>query len=264
LPAVPTPTKITLNGDFMQTITVMSSKQKLPKVEMGCYRQWTRSLNENMMHIDKRQKMALDEAYRLYRQIIRGEKQPDIYQLANSLTTLNTVLTNNGSEQFKLTKRLWQRTFESLCDLLITSFPVHVIIYNPDGEIQTAFEPIIEPATIEIHALGLRRKTDIFSLNLNQLNPLTKNRIEQIWLSRGPMLKPEDFKNLECSEFCVPNNFLIGDEVLRNESEFGKERAYKKWWELYWQVYCAPYPMDKQVVQQEMHTLEAVWGNLYY
>ena len=216
------------------------------------------------MHIDRRQKLALDEVYRLYRQIIKEEEQPDIYQMANSLTTLNSALTNNSYDQFQLTKRLWQRIFENLFDLFIKSFPIYVIIYNQDGEIQTTCESIVEPAVIEIHAQKLKRKTDIFSLDLDRLNPLTKNRIEQLWLEQGAWFKPEDFKNLECGEFCTPKNFLIGDEILRNESEIGKERAYKRWWELYWQVYCAPRLLDKQVVQQEMYTLEAVWGNLYY
>jgi hypothetical protein len=217
-----------------------------------------------MVHLDRRQKLALDEVYRLYRQIVKEEKKPDIYQLVNALTTLNNVLLNNSYNQFQLTKRLWQHTYESMCDLLITSFPVYVIIYNLDGEIQTALEPITEPAIIEIHALGLKRKTDIFGLNLDKLNPLTKNRIDQIWISQGPMFKPENFKNLECGEFCTPTNFLVGDEILKMESELGRERAYKRWWELYWQAYCTPNRLNKQVVQQEMHALESVWGNLYY
>jgi len=217
-----------------------------------------------MVHLDRRQKLALDQVYKFYRQIIKEGKKPDIYQLINALNTLNNVLINNSYDQFQLTKRLWQRIYESMCDLLITSFPVYVIIYNLDGEIQTALEPILEPAIIEIHPLGLKRKTDIFALNLDKLNPLTKARLDQIWLSQGPMFKPEHFMNLECGEFCVPSNFLIGDEILKKESELGKERAYKRWWELYWQAYCAPSPLDKQVVQQEMCTLEAVWGNLYY
>jgi len=215
-------------------------------------------------YLDRRQKLALDEAYKLYRQIIRGEKKADLYQVANALTTLNTALQDHGDSHFKMTKRLWQRMFVSLCDLLVTSFPVYVIIYDQEGGIQTPFEPIIEPAMIEIHALGLKRKTDIFSLDLAQFNPMTRLGIEKTWISRGPMLNPEDFENLDCGEFCTTKNFLIGDDVLRKESELGKERAYKRWWELYWQAYCAVNPLDQQLVQQEMHTLEEVWGNLYY
>ncbi len=217
-----------------------------------------------MARIDRRQKLALDQAYQLYRQIIKGEKRADLYQLANCLTTINEILAGNVSDQFKLTKRLWQRNFESLCDLLITSFPVYIVIYDQFGQMQKPFQRISEPAIVEIHAEGLMRKSDIFRLELERLNVLTRTQLEKVWTSRGPRLKPEDFQNIDCGEFCAPKNFLIGDEVLTNESELGKERAYKRWWDLYWQAYCAPSPPERQAVQEEMYILEKVWGNLYY
>ena len=218
----------------------------------------------NMGRIDRRQKLALDEAYSLYRQIIKEQKQADIYQIAHCLTTLNEVLKNNDCSQFKLTKRLWQRIYESLCDLLITSFSVYLVIYDEDGEVQKPLQPITEPAKVEIHAERLRRKTDVFVVDFNHFNPMTKARLENIWCTKGAHMNPEDFRNLDCGEFCAPKNFLVGDEVLSNESEQGRERAYKRWWELYWQAYCAQGTLEKQAVQKEMHILETVWGNLYY
>lgn len=217
-----------------------------------------------MARIDRRQQLALDQAYQLYRQVIRGEKKADLFQLANCLTTINDILTGNISNQFKLTTRLWQRNFESLCDLLITSFPVYIVIYDQDGQMQKPFHPIAEPAIVEIHAEGLKRQTDVFRLEIERLNILTRTQLEKVWATRGPRLKPDDFANIECGEFCPPKNFLIGDEVLKNESELGKERAYKRWWDLYWQAYCASSPPEKEAVKEEMYILEKVWGNLYY
>ncbi len=217
-----------------------------------------------MGRIDRRQKLALDEAYNLYRQIIKNEKQADLYQIAHCLTTLNEALKYNDCSQFKLTKRLWQRIFESLCDFLITSFPVYLVIYDEDGDVQQPLKPLTEPAMVEIHTEGLRRKSDIFTLELDRLNPMTKARLENIWGTKGAKCSPSDFSNLECGEFCAPKNFLIGEEVLNNESQLGRERAYRRWWELYWQAYCTHAVLEKQAVQQEMSILESVWGNLYY
>jgi len=217
-----------------------------------------------MGRIDRRQKLALDEAYKLYRQIIKREKQADLYQIAHCLTTLNEALTYNDCSQFKLTKRLWQRIFDSLCDFLITSFPVYLVIYDEYGEVQKALKPITEPARVEIHTEGLRRKTDIFTVELDHLNPLTKARLEKLWGTKGSRFLPQDFQNLECGELCAPKNFLLGDELLSNEAELGRERAYQRWWELYWQAYCTHGVMEKQAVQEEMYVLETVWGNLYY
>ncbi len=217
-----------------------------------------------MGRIDRRQKLALDEAYSLYRQIIKKEMQPDLYQIAHCLTTLKEALTYSESSQFKLTKRLWKRIYESLCDLLVTTFPVYVVIYDEYGEVQKPFKPITEPATVEIHPEGLKRISDVFSLDFDHLNPMTKSRLENIWGTKGAKLNPGDFTDLECGEFCAPKNFLIGDDVLTSESEQGKERAYRRWWELYWQAYCAHSVLEKQAVQNEMQELELVWGNLYY
>jgi hypothetical protein len=217
-----------------------------------------------MGRIDRRQKLALDEAYSLYRQIIKHEKQPELYQIAHCLATLKEALAYCESSQFKLTKRLWQRIYDSLCDLLITFFPVYIVIYDEYGEVQKPFKPITEPAIVEIHAEGLKRKCDVFSLDLDRFNPMTKARLENLWGTKGAMLNPEDFANLECGEFCAPKNFLIGDDVLMSETEQGKERAYRRWWELYWQAYCAHSTYEKQAVQNEMQGLESVWGNLYY
>jgi hypothetical protein len=93
----------------------------------------------NMGRIDRRQKLALDEAYKLYRQIIKNEKQPNIYEIAHCLTTLNEALVHYECSQFKLTKRLWQRIYESLCDLLITSFPAHLVVYDESGDVQNHY-----------------------------------------------------------------------------------------------------------------------------
>ena len=86
----------------------------------------------------------------------------------------------------------------------------------------------------------------------------------KLWGTKGAKFIPEDFNNLECGEFCAPKNFLVGDELLTNESEEGKLRAHKRWWELYWQAYCAHSTLEKQAVKDEMHGLESIWGNLYY
>lgn len=217
-----------------------------------------------MGRIDRRQKLALDEAYRLYRQIIRKVKEPELYEIAHCLTTLHDALNYCDSIQFKLTKRLWQRIYESLCDVLVTSFPVYLIIYDENGDVQKPLRALNEPAKVEIHADGLKRGTDVFMLDLNHFNPMTKMVIEKGWVIKGSQFKPQDFSNVECGEFCAPKNFLIGDDVLTAESEQGKERAHKRWWELYWQAYCTRSSLEKQAVQDEMHGLELIWGNLYY
>ena len=98
--------------------------------------------------------------------------------------------------------------FDSLCDLLITSFRVHLIIYDEYGEVQKPLKPFTEPAKVEIHTEGLNRKADVFTVNLDHLNPMTKARLEKLWGTKGSRVFPQDLKILNVENFVRPRIFL--------------------------------------------------------
>ena len=219
-----------------------------------------------MARSDRREKLALDEAYRLFHRTLKDDPAVDIYSLARSLRTVTRAVEGAGSGQFKLTVKLWQRIQRGLFDKLITGFPAHILIFDENGQVLKPHQAWTDDATLEIHPEGLRRNEDFFRMPVKDLQYGTKNRLERIWLERGSSTRKGDFAGVdeECGEVCTPKNFVIGDEVLRMESTKGKEEAYAQWWDLFWQSYCSKSGSDKHAMVQQMNALESVWGNLYY
>ncbi len=219
-----------------------------------------------MAKVDRREKLALDEAYRLFHKTLAGDHTADIFSVARSLSTVSRAVEGADNGQFKLTVRLWQRIQRSLFDKLITTYPSHMVVFRENGEVHKPKERWSDNAVIEIHPEGLRRNEDFFRMPVQQLQSSTRARLERIWLERGPATRREDFLDMEeeCGEYCTPKNFVIGDEILRTESLKGKEDAYAQWWDLFWQSYCTSNSKEKHAMTRQMNALESVWGNLYY
>jgi len=217
-----------------------------------------------MGRLDRREKTALDEAYRLFRTISHEDTAPDLYQLVRCLKTIENALIGAREGQLTLTVRLWQRIREALFDKLFTSFSAYVVIYTPDDNVLEPKKPIPEGAIVEIRPEGLRRADDAFSMEIEHLHPDTRSALHKVWMERGNWTKRDDFLNFGCTEMCAPKLFVIGEEILQNETEVGKEKAYKQWWDLYWQAYCTDDQEQRKFINQRMESLESVWGNLYY
>jgi len=217
-----------------------------------------------MNRLDRREKLALDEAYKLFRHINRDEQVADTYKLVHCLKTISNALKSAHKGQLQITIRLWQRIHQALFDKLITSVPGYIVVYDADGRTLATRAPIPEDAVIELHPEGLKRSDDAFQMSFEQLHPVTRASVIKVWTERGPYTKREDFANFACGDACPPKLFVIGDDVLRSESEHGKEKAYKQWWELYWQAYCTNDREERNDVLKQMQSIEAVWGDLYY
>ena len=76
-----------------------------------------------MARMDRRDKLALNDAYRFFKAVMKEHRTPDLHKLANSLKTISNALKFSETGQFKLTTRLWKHIQQSLFDKLITSFP---------------------------------------------------------------------------------------------------------------------------------------------
>lgn len=218
-----------------------------------------------MARTDRREKVALDQAYDFYRSTVGSGENVSLHSLVSSLKTVSHALNASEQGQLKLTTRLWLRMKQALFDKLVTSFPAHVIIYDGSNKAIQPRQRIPEDGAIEIHPEGLRRDDDRFQIEIKHLHPLTKNHIQKVWQERGPITRQEDFSSYECTgDVCVPKLFVLGDEILQREASAGKRQAYEQWWELYWKAYCTPDRKEKLTLNKQMNCIENVWGNLYY
>jgi hypothetical protein len=220
-----------------------------------------------MERADRRDRVALDEAYEFYRQTF-GESSNDLHQLANSLKTVCHALDAAETGELALTLRLWKKIRQALFDKLLTSFPAYVVAITHDGQVLGHRDALPDDCLLELHPEGLRRDDDVFQMAINELHPLTRSRLDKVWVERGPSTRREDFQSgSECEGgVCTmkPHTFIVGEEVLANEATAGRQKAYAHYWRLYWQSYCSPTSREKMYLHRQMASLEAVWGNLHY
>jgi len=215
---------------------------------------------------DRRDRIALDEAYEFYRQTL-AEGTNDLHQLANSLKTVCRALDATESGEMELTLRLWKKIRQALFDKLLTSFPCHVVAIGSNGQVLGQKDFLPDDCLLELHPEGLKRDDDVFQIEIEDLHPLTRSRLDKVWCER-PATRREDFSGAaECEGgVCTlkPNAMIIGEEILLVEAAAGRQKAYSNYWRLYWQSYCSPSSREKQYLNSQMASLEAVWGNLHY
>lgn len=223
-----------------------------------------------MKTTDRRNRVALDQAYEFYRQTLSDGSGSDLHTLANSLKTVTRALDAAQSGDMQLTYRLWLKIRQALFDKLLTSYSCHVVAITADGRALLEREPLPDECRLELYPEGLKRADDVFHTEIRELHPHTRARLNQVWRERGPSLRKEDFdldNQPQCEDgVCAmrPNSFIVGHEVLLAEASTGRQKAYQAYWRLYWQSYCSPKPTEKQTLHRQMANLEAVWGNLNY
>lgn len=214
---------------------------------------------------DRRERTALDEAYRYYRQLDSSEEKPDIFRLNKAVKTLSFALAVSDVSEFKLTKQLWKRLHQALFDKLISSFEGRIAIYDENRQAMEILQRLPENGFIEFYPEACRRDDDINEIELSKLYPKTYNVIKHVWEERNAFIKPQDFEGKDCDGgVCYMKPVLLGQEVLVAESNNGRADAHNRWWELYWQAYCSADKRDQDILVKQMNELEEIWGNLYY
>lgn len=217
-----------------------------------------------MPRIDRRQKTALDEAYRYYNRLDDGET-PDPFMLSKSVRTLRSALMFSDNTEFKLTRQLWKRLHQALFDRLLTSFAGRIYILTEERKEIEILTPVPESGFLVFRPDCCRRADDLNEIELERLYPKTALVTKQIWESRGASVQPTDFQIDECGNgVCFMKPMVVGHDVLGEESRKGKDDAYHRWWDLYWQAYCCTSRHEQELLIKQMYALESVWGNLFY
>ncbi|MBX9686032.1 MAG: hypothetical protein K2X27_04980 [Candidatus Obscuribacterales bacterium] len=217
-----------------------------------------------MGRTDRRQRTALDEAYRYFNQLESGEPA-DIYRLNKSVKTLAIALAVADVSEFKLTKQLWKRLHQALFDRLLTGFSGNISIFDSEHNELRPKQKLPEQGFLAFLPELCRRADDLNEIELSKLYPKTQKQIQKIWEERGSLIHPSDFNGAECDNgVCFMKPMVLGQEVLTEESAKGRSDAHHKWWDLYWQAYCSPSKKDQEILNKQMNDLEIIWGNLYY
>lgn len=219
-----------------------------------------------MGRTERRQRTALDEAYRYYNRVESGEEQLDLFRVTKSVRTLAFALAFCDTGEFKLTRQLWRRLHQALFDKLLTNYSGRIAVLDDATraplEARTEFP---ERGYLEFYPENCRRADDVSEIEIVRLYPKTQLVLKHCWENRGALVHPEDFEIADCDGgVCFMKPMVTGHEILAVESRKGKDEAYSRWWELYWQAYCTPDRRQQEMITRQMSELEAVWGNLYY
>lgn len=214
---------------------------------------------------DRRHKLALDESFRYYRSIDSGEAEPSIFELTKSLGTLSTALAFAQMGEFKLTRQLWKRLQQAMFDKLLTTFAGEIVVLDADGRPITPGGDLPEDGLLEFHPDRCHRAEDHCRIEIGKLYPKTIAVLQKLWAAGKTSVSPMDFDGYECEGgLCPMRPLMVGQDVLVKESLTGKDAAYNRWWELYWQAYCSDDEEYREEMYKQMGELEAVWGDLYY
>jgi len=214
---------------------------------------------------ERRERTALDEAFKYFRELDSGAQEPDIFRLNKAVKTLSFALAVSDVSEFKLTKQLWKRLHQALFDKLISNFNGRVEIYNDDRMALEIRNKVPESGFLVFFPEKCKRTDDFNEIELQKLYPKTFAVVKHVWEERGAFIKPADFEGGDCSDgVCYMKPMVPGQEVLTEESAKGRAEAHNKWWELYWQAYCSGSKKDQDHLAKQMNELESIWGNLYY
>jgi hypothetical protein len=217
---------------------------------------------------DRRQRLALDESYKYYKSLEKEGMYPSLYELAKSYKTVTAGLAfaeSGHDATFKMTRQLWKRMQQAMFDKMLTTFPGYLTITDEDGNAVEPHTPMPEAGVVQFLPDGCRRADDIFRMEIKHLYPGTQYCLGTAWKTRGAHIAPADFAGPQCSNAgCFLKPMLLGQEVLAEESTSGRQLAYSKWWDMYWQAYCSSDRHERTMLERRMEELENIWGELYY
>ncbi len=221
------------------------------------------------MRSERRNAIALDDAYFYCRQLETGGQKPDLFKLCNAIRTLDYALNEHDESPLPMTLcvEAWSRVRTGLFNILVSSFAGYVFVYDQ-------FETLVEPGA-EWPESGL---IEFFPDRMNRTNEGYRARFEQLdrdvimpvrWaFAEGrQQIAPPDFgQEAEPSQAINTQAGEARDllqrlnEVCEEQACEGKKHAHRKWWQLYWEADGCPNKRQKNLLQKQMVALQSVWG----
>ncbi len=221
-----------------------------------------------MATVDRRNFMALDEAYHYCRLLESKAEKPVLYKLCAALTTVDAAVaaitegTSYGTRGLSL--RAWTDVRDTLYNLLVTSFAGYYMVY---GEYDTT---PVEPGQewpdygrLEFYPEQARRRDDGYRSSLEHLLPETATTLRWCYAEGRQHVTPADFPSPEPAADDEPEAVALMErlyEVCVTEATRGKKRAHERWWQLYWEANSSKDKREKTDLRRRMEELQCVWG----
>lgn len=221
------------------------------------------------MRSERRNAIALDDAYFYCRHLETGGEKPDLFKLCNALHTLDYALDAHDQSPLPLTLCVpaWTRVRDGLFNILLSSFAGYVFVYD---ELETLVEPGADwPANglIEFFPDRMNRTNEGYRASFAQLDrevlmpirwAFAEGRQQIGAADFGKQTEPANDANAEVGEALALLQRL--NEVCEEQASEGKKHAHRKWWQLYWEANGCPDKREKNMLEKQMVALQSVWG----
>ena len=219
---------------------------------------------------ERRNFMALDEAYHYCRSLESRAEKPVLYKLCAALRTVDSAVaaisdgTGYGTQGLSL--RAWTDVRDALYNLVITSFPGYFMVYRDDHA--APIEPgqeWPENGILEFYPERGRRRDDSYKSSLEHLLPDTLTALRWCYAEGRQEVTPADFpsESPAADEDDEEQAVALMDslyEVCVPEATRGKKRAHERWWQLYWEANSTKDKKAKTDLRRKMEELQCVWG----
>lgn len=211
---------------------------------------------------ERRNAVALDDAYFYCRQLENRTAQPDLYKVCNALRTLDLALEAHDESPMPMTlcAEAWQRVRDSLYATLVSAFDGYFFVYD---QYENAVEPgneWPEAGHVEYFPDRINRKNESYRGEFHRLPPAVLMPLRWAFAEGRQQVHPSNFRQPEAVEEEARDLLERFNDVCEEQASEGKKKAHRKWWQLYWEANSCPNKRRKHELQKQMVKLQSIWG----
>lgn len=217
--------------------------------------------------IDRRNSMALDEAYQYCRLLESGDETPVLHKLVSSIHTIDLATDPERKMSPAISPDAWCRVRDSLFAILVASFSGYFLVYL-DDEVAPIEQGSDWPkrGRLEFYPEAARRRTDYCESRLERIDPEVSTSLRWLFARGQQTANPSHFERLRQAEVNEEERGAVSAlleqfyEICEREATAGKKRAHHKWWQLYWEENSCKDKQQKRELRRELLELQSVWG----
>lgn len=220
-----------------------------------------------MATMERRNSMALDEAYQYCRLLEAGHEVPILHKLVSAIQTIDLATDPERKMSPAISSEAWCRVRDSLFGMLVSSFAGYFLVYSDDdiGPVEqgSAWPKL---GKLEFYPEAARRRTDFCESRLERLDPEISTSLRWLFARGQQTTNPEHFSKLRESKDTQEERTSVSGllerfyEICEREATAGKKRAHHRWWQLYWDENSCQDKQKKRELRRELLELQAVWG----
>lgn len=225
---------------------------------------------------ERRNAVALDDAYLYCRRLETRAEAPDLFRLCNAIRTLDLALEAHNEAPLPMTlcSEAWSRVRDSLFNTLVSSQAGYFFVYDENDILVEPGTNWPEKGAVEFFPDGINRKNESYRSSFQGMRRSVINPLRWAFAEGRQQTHAQDFIERESapdtSAMPERNPEVEAEEarellermynVCEEQAVEGKKKAHRRWWQLYWEANSCPNKRRKHELQKQMVALQSIWG----